>query len=149
MTVYEKSNCGRCRSTLQGWDVAARGIGVPFLKCPKCGAINDRSTVANEWDLMPGEQKLTNVLLTLYWGSGYGLAVSVGIGFASMEIWPYIENIDLASVETALILGVGLTIGIFGNFLLLHRHVQRSRERMRDQGYVYTLKGLYPDAFQD
>jgi hypothetical protein len=148
MTVYEKSSCGQCGFTLQNWDVASRGIGVPFLECPVCGSVNDRSTMGNEWDLMPGSQKTKLLALTFYWGFAVGGVLSAGLGLLAMEIWPSLKRLSVASPEALVIIIVGLSIGIGGNFFLLRREIMKSRHRLSDPDYAYVLEKNYPGSLQ-
>jgi hypothetical protein len=147
VTVFEKSKCWSCGSTLQGWDVAVRGIGVPFLKCSHCGSFNDRSKQINEWDLMPKNQKDSFAYLTLYWGLGMGVALTIPIAFLSIKIWPEIERAQLGGPSTWIILGLALSISYVGQYFFVRREIQKSRERIADPKIFEILKRLYPDKF--
>src|SRR5260370_33664499 len=61
--------CGSCRKriTTESEDTFY-AIGVPYLKCERCGTVNDRSSRRNEWDLMRWPMRAAIVATVVFFG---------------------------------------------------------------------------------
>jgi DNA-directed RNA polymerase subunit RPC12/RpoP len=135
MPSWTSYSCGKCKKRIvwEGRD-AFYEIGVPYLECPKCGTINNRSNRRNEWDLMSAPKKAsvyaTAVLGSVFLGAGGGVAVSLGAQQAfGLEPW--------GSPGVWITAGVVVGFAIIGRWLL--NTINDSRLRLEDESYRRTL----------
>ena len=142
MLVYEKSSCGKCGVTIDGWDVASRGLGRPFIVCKLCGTANDRSEKINGWDLCDTSQRISFFLIDIYWCFGTSIVLSMGVAFLVFQIWSYLESISVTSIDVLQIWVIGQLLSIFLFVLLYLRGIKKSRKRMRDPVYRKALYNL-------
>jgi len=104
-------------------------IGMPFIKCQNCGATNDLSNKITEWSLMPRARKVMFMLLTMFWGLGYGIALTVLIAFIE----------DYFKGEPLYFIAAGMPLGILLSYVQLLREIRQSKRRMQDAGYRNSL----------
>ncbi|MGQ0558109.1 MAG: hypothetical protein ACT4OE_00740 [Sphingosinicella sp.] len=152
MTVWISQRCENCGQDLTGWVPEYFVIDRPYLNCPKCGAVNDRSRNATEWELMGTLKKAKYFLLMLVWGVGYGIGGALaGVFLIGVYLFPT-WYAALSPLELTW-LTIGLTAtGISYSYWDLRRAIRRSRARMAKKSYRYLLVALdymAPDADMD
>jgi len=142
MTVYVKEQCGRCKATITNWDLDYRGINVPFLLCDRCGAANDRSKKASEWELMDDTRKAQYYCYVAYWGLFYSVLPIIAIGVIMMRLNPSLERQSIATPTVLLAVVPGLVLGYAFAFYRLRKDIRASTTRMADPTYRRTLADL-------
>lgn len=131
--IWVKEKCWKCGDILTDWIPNYKVIDIPYIVCPKCNSVNDRSAKATEWFLMTNGRKLSHILLTLYWSIGYALV---------LWILPYGMGLTLSDnfLVSWLIISFLITAGF--NFLHLYRKIQKSMDRKNDTRYYELLKKI-------
>lgn len=140
MTVYVKEKCRNCGASLTEWIPNYYTIEEPFIVCPSCRVANDRSGKANEWEFCTSGQKVAHILLSVYWGLGYGLVFALVIGSVWMQLNPELRDISVTSKESLLSLVGGLILGLLVSNFGLYRRIRRSRQRLLDSNYRSCLE---------
>ena len=134
MGIYVIERCHSCGSSLTGWIPNYYSIEEPFIICPSCKAVNDRSAKASEWQLMSLARKSAHLMLSLYWGFAYGSVFSVAIA-AAMHYFPALGWNSVASKGILYFLIPGFAFGFAVSYFLLYRQIQKSNERLQDNHY--------------
>lgn len=131
-------SCGKCRKhiTTESESFFSE-IDVPYIECPKCGALNVRASSRNEWDLAGPLRRLGCYFGVVFFGTFLG----VGGGLLLHEIPNRWLGVALPGTDGAWVT-FGWICGVAGCALMLARAVEASRARMRDPSYVSTLKQL-------
>ena len=118
-------------------------IDVPFAQCSACGAFNNRSNKATEWELMSPERKVAIVALAAFWGFGYSGFAWIAIGGMAMRLDPSIGNEALSSWPAVLTIATSLLVGEGANALWLLHQIRKSKARLSDVQYKMQLAGLH------
>lgn len=140
--IYINEKCGRCGESLNGWAPDYRAIGIPFVKCGSCGAINNRSEKATEWSLMTSGRKFVQVFLAAWWAFVLGTFVFFILGIILIKIYPSIGESEFLGAETLLIwVPSCIVVGIW-SFSRLYKEIRKSGNRLKEHSYLNELKKL-------
>ncbi|WP_152528131.1 hypothetical protein [Sphingobium lactosutens] len=137
MGVYVNQKCGGCKKSLtSGYVREYSGIGQPFVKCHRCGILNNNSDRVTEWDLKSGFGKAWFVFshfmsVLFYYGGGAFLIGAVLLGA------DVIDGVGLYAL-----LAVLPVFGLIRFSFQLCGAIEASRVRMRDVDYVAQLRHL-------
>jgi len=129
--IWVNEKCGKCGNTLTDWIPKYKVIDIPYIVCPKCNSINDRSAKATEWFLMTNGRKLSHILLSLYWSIGYALVLWVLPSFF-IHLGPS-DNFFIPWLIISLLIAMGF------NFLRLYMKIQASMHRKDNINYYELL----------
>lgn len=146
--------CYHCRTSLTGGLIPTYyKVAQPFVICPRCGAANDISSNATEWELMGPCRRARILGLSAYTSLGAGFFGSILLsliadGFVYGSFGPDGDRTTLNDYWP-LIAALGFGAALVWRFLVLHRQIQASRDRMRDPAYRATLDELGLSAVGD
>jgi hypothetical protein len=133
MTVYTKTSCPKCRTTIQNWSNTL-AIDTPIKFCPKC-EIPIKIPYTNEWEAI-------NVFHKIYYCYIYcaqGLIFGGFIPFILITGFDLLLDANFVSSETMPVIlffsFLGSFIGFLYNFKNLRKDILKSKERMKDVLY--------------
>lgn len=139
--VKVKESCGACGETLLGWSLDYFAIAEPFVECPRCHRLNDRSSKAMEWALMPPARKRRMVRVAMWSGLTTGVVLWVIEAVLIQQFDPSFAHNPhplTAAATVVAALAVGQAIYIF----VLRRHIRESNRRLADPLYLDKLRKL-------
>ena len=139
MATYVKRSCGRCGRVLEGWDLAHRGLGEPFVKCPGCGSINSRRHV-NEWAFMGLVERAIHLFSTFWSALALG-AIGGAIGcWLLYRGWIALTGGAARSIYTAQLIAAAVGFGAVIWLGILD--TMESIKRTGDPSYRRQLEGF-------
>lgn len=139
MTVLVTEKCGNCGKVLTGWTPDYRGLGIPFVKCEGCGAINNRSSKINEWEAKDVAEKIGYVIVVFWTSLMVSIIPLLGLGFLAISLFPELgeKNLTFGGLISAWVVA-WLPGGIFF-FVRLKKNIEESNRRMQNEEYRKIL----------
>jgi len=136
MSLYVQRRCWRCKEILERYTSDYRAIGIPYCQCSHCGAYN-RYNHINEWDLKGFFGKASYIAVVAWTTILYAMvAPVVAWGAAYLFGWDQSNKLFFYSYAVGLILMTSVNIWLFVS------DTRKSRERLKDQQYLDTLRRL-------
>jgi hypothetical protein len=142
MAAWTFYSCGNCkkRITTEAHDTFYL-IGVPYLKCERCGTVNDRSSRRNEWDLMLWPMRVGVYATAAFFG------IIIGAGSATTLLAVGAQVFGFSARVTGTLWVVLAIIGAAMGVKLCWQRgaksaIRESRERLANVPYVETLLRL-------
>jgi hypothetical protein len=117
-----------------------------MVKCVKCGAYNDRSDKAQEWEFMSPVRRICHIMLALVWAVIYGVAFAllfallasfVATGSISTQAWG-----AMAALHPWAMAILGLIAGLLVSFTNLVVSILASKGRVANPDYRLFLRRM-------
>jgi DNA-directed RNA polymerase subunit RPC12/RpoP len=138
-TLYSCGNCKK-RISVETQDTFYL-IGVPYLRCERCGTINDRSTRRNEWDLMLWPMRAGVYATAAFLGAAFGGGGASALLAFSAEKFHFSNRVTGTLWGTVLIVGGAIGAMLYWQWGV-KAAIRESRERLSDATYIETLLSL-------
>ena len=136
MVTYVNRKCHNCGKSLTGgYTQDYNAIGIPFLECKKCHALNSHEGSCTEWELMSIPRKtwflIQMTITSIFWA----LALAFVLFLFLME---KIEG----DLQLAGLAAFALTVCGLYRVLQFKRLTRASRRRMSNESYRNKLREL-------
>lgn len=141
MGHWTTEKCRNCNKMLtSSYGGSAFTIGVPFIDCPYCGTVNDRSNSYNEWGLLDDNQKMGIIFIAWLSSIIYGTVWGAIISFLIITFIFEPDNFEFFHLLIFIPVSI-IMVGICYFFYIdMNGRIKRSNDRMKDISYINKLK---------